>query len=158
MTDLIYPKTSHIDDGCDWTKVIIWRMNAGARARSRACYVPAPRPIQVNPPKATLKRKKSAATAGRVSKTEKTAGELSAQKLVAIMKGKTLSYQGIMSAIKKYHPDIKINLEQLQKRVFALCMSNLVGIVRHDDMPVTHFTLKSVDPRFYIHSEKNMGA
>lgn len=25
MTDLIYPKTSHIDDGCDWTKVIIWR-------------------------------------------------------------------------------------------------------------------------------------
>lgn len=74
------------------------------------------------------------------------------------MKGKTLSYQGIMAAIKKYHPDIKITLEQLQKRVFALCMSNFVGIERHDDMPVTHFTLKSVDPRFYVHSEKNMRA
>ena len=84
--------------------------------------------------------------------------ELPASQLVAIMKGKTLSYQGIMSAIKKYHPDIKITLEQLQKRVFALCMSNLVGIERHDDMPVPHFTLKSVDPRFYVHSEKNMRA
>lgn len=77
---------------------------------------------------------------------------------MAIMKGKTLSYQGIMSAIKKYYPDIKITLDQLQKRVFALCMSNFVGIERHDDMPVTHFTLKSVDPRFYVHSEKNMRA
>ncbi|EJR4683719.1 TPA: hypothetical protein ACIUFN_000469 [Salmonella enterica subsp. enterica serovar Saintpaul] len=84
--------------------------------------------------------------------------ELPAVQLVAIMKGKTMSYQGIMSAIKKYHPDIKITLEQLQKRVFALCMSNFVGIERHDDMPVTHFTLKSVDPRFYVHSEKNMRA
>ena len=54
---------------------------------------------------------------------------------MAIMKGKTLSYQGIMSAIKKYYPDIKISLDQLQKRVFALCMSNFVGIERHDDMP-----------------------
>ncbi|EDK0210905.1 hypothetical protein P8G55_004919, partial [Salmonella enterica] len=34
--------------------------------------------------------------------------ELPAEHLVAIMKGKTLSYQGIMSAIKKYYPDIKI--------------------------------------------------
>lgn len=84
--------------------------------------------------------------------------ELPAEHLVAIMKGKTLSYQGIMSAIKKYYPDIKISLDQLQKRVFALCMSNFVGIERHDDMPVTHFTLKSVDPRFYVHSEKNMRA
>lgn len=226
MTDLIYPKLAIVDDACDWTNVILWRMNAGARARSRSIYVSCPRPVPVPGLTARVtptakKAKPVALTPRRFGKThtgtvissggEKTVklretatawtsgskenydkktgyrigiisrcrllldsikpietsskpdvqpkhNELPAAQLVAIMKGKTLSYQGIMSAIKKFHPDIKITLEQLQKRVFALCMSNLVGIERHDDMPVTHFTLKSVDPRFYVHSEKNMRA
>ncbi|WP_238380483.1 hypothetical protein [Enterobacter sichuanensis] len=72
------------------------------------------------------------------------------------MKGKTLSYQGILTAIKKYHPDINITLGQLQKRIWRMVQSKYVGIERHDDMPVTHFTLKSVDPRFYTHSEKSV--
>lgn len=74
------------------------------------------------------------------------------------MKGKTLSYQGILTAIKKYHPDIKITIDQLHKRIWGMVQSKYVGIERHDDMPVTHFTLKNVDPRFYAHSEKNVRA
>ena len=225
MTDLLYAKTTGADDGCDWSPVIIWRMNAGARARNRACYVPAPRPIQVNPVYRVAKPKKAPVqavnTSGRWLKThiatmitakgektvriretatvwsagskenfdkltgqrvgapgrcrllldsitpiarkaksapEKDAGELSAQKLVALMKGKTLSYQGILTAIKKYHPDINITIDQLHKRIWGMVQSKYVGIERHDDMPVTHFTLKSVDPRFYAHSEKNVRA
>lgn len=200
-------------------------MNAGARARNRACYVPAPRPIQVNPVYRVAKPKKAPLqavnTLGRWVKThtatvittkgektvkiretatvwsagsnenydkltgqrvgapgrcrlllesitpivrkakavpQKASGELSAQKLVALMKGKTLSYQGILTAIKKYHPDIKITLEQLQKRIWFMLQSKYVGIERHEDMPITHFTLKSVDPRYYAHSEKNVRA
>ncbi|EPS9346829.1 hypothetical protein ACVM2Z_000684 [Citrobacter freundii] len=223
MTDLLYAKTTNADDGCDWGPVIIWRMNAGARARNRACYVPAPRPIQVNPVSREAKPKKAPVqavnTSGRWLKThtatvitakgektvkiretatvwsagsnenydkltgqrvgapgrcrlllesitpiarkaktapKKASGELSAQKLVALMKGKTLSYQGILTAIKKYHPDINITPGQLQKRIWRMVQSKYVGIERHDDMPVTHFTLKSVDPRFYTHSEKSV--
>lgn len=89
---------------------------------------------------------------------QKPSCQLSAQNLVAIMKGKTLSYHAIMQAVRKYHPDINITLEQLQSRVFGMLMSNYVGIQRHDDMPVPHFTLTSVDPRFYVHSEKNLRA
>jgi hypothetical protein len=225
MTDLLYAKTTSVDDGCDWSPVIIWRMNAGARARNRACYVPAPRPIQVNPVCRVAKPKtvpvQAVNTSGRWLKThtatvitakgektikiretatvwsagskenydkltgqrvgapgrcrillesitpivrkakavpQKASGELSAQKLVALMKGKTLSYQGILTAIKKYHPDIKITLEQLQKRIWFMLQSKYVGIERRDDMPITHFTLKSVDPRYYAHSEKNVRA
>lgn len=224
MTDLLFAKTVSVDDGCDWTPVIIWRMNAGARARSCSCYVPAPRPIQINParvmkanPKKSASRPVKSSAKGtkthtatvitakgektvkirematvwsagskdnydkqtgqrvgapgrcrlildsitpieRKSKPEKATGELSAQKLVALMKGKTLSYQGILTAIKKYHPDIKITIDQLHKRIWGMVQSKYVGIERHDDMPVTHFTLKSVDPRFYAHSEKNVRA
>lgn len=73
MTDLLYAKTTSADDGCDWGPVIIWRMNAGARARNRACYVPAPRPIQVNPVYRVAKTKKAPVqavnTSGRWLKT-----------------------------------------------------------------------------------------
>lgn len=70
------------------------------------------------------------------------------------MKGKTLSYQSIMKAITKYHPDIKISMPQMQKRVFGILQSNLVVITRHDDMPVTHFTLTMIDQRYYTLSEQ----
>lgn len=63
-TNLNFPKPVKPDDGCNWLPVILWRMNAGARAR----------------------------------------------------------------------------------------------IARHDDMPVVHFTLNSVDPRYYIESAKNKRA
>ena len=80
---------------------------------------------------------------------------LTAQQLVAVMKGKTLTYQAILASVRKHYPDAKITMDQLQRRVFAMVMSSYVGMTRHDDMPVTHFTLTSVDPRFYTHSEKN---
>jgi hypothetical protein len=43
-TNLNYPKPVKPDDGCNWLPVILWRMNAGARARSRSVFVAAPRP------------------------------------------------------------------------------------------------------------------
>lgn len=85
-------------------------------------------------------------------------GELSAQALVAIMKGKTLSYQAILSSIKKHHPGNTMTMVQLQNRIKAMSGSKYVGLIRHDDMPVTHFTLNSVDPRFYVLSSKNLRA
>lgn len=220
MTIIFADRSKQVDDGCDYTNVILWQMNAGARARSRSVYVPPPRPVQVVGPRVTEQKKPKKIvekmSSGPVRKThtgvvikstgqqtvrlretattwtagskenydkftghrigtrgrcrllletikpittsepktsEESGGILSAQKLVALMKGKTLSYQAIMAAITKYHPDVKISLPQLQKRVFGMMQSNLVGITRHDDMPVTHFTLTSVDPRFYTYSE-----
>ncbi|EHD22093.1 MULTISPECIES: hypothetical protein [Brenneria] len=50
-TDVIFPKRTVIDDGCDYTALILWRMNANARARTRSPYVPAPVPVQVVKPK-----------------------------------------------------------------------------------------------------------
>lgn len=33
MTETILtPNSAYVDDGCDWTETILWRMNAGARA------------------------------------------------------------------------------------------------------------------------------
>lgn len=32
-TNLNYPKPVKPDDGCNWLPVILWRMNAGARAQ-----------------------------------------------------------------------------------------------------------------------------
>lgn len=223
MTDLIYPKASIIDDACDWTNVIIWRMNAGARACSRSVFVPCPNPAPVQgirpkfaPATKAVKEKKTATrstakthiatvvfsdgektveiretatawTAGSKLNFDKVTGqrvgvrgrcrmlletikpiehkeqnepqkeELSAQKLAAIMMGKKLSHQGILIAIAKFHPDIKITAHQIQKRVAAMLRSNLVGIIQHDETPIPHFTLQSVDPRFYVHSKRNMG-
>lgn len=223
MTDLIYPKVSVIDDACDWTNVIIWRMNAGARACSRSVFVRCPNPVPVAgirpkfaPAIKVAKEKKAAIsstakthtatvifadgektveiretatawTAGSKLNFDKVTGqragvrgrcrmlldtikpiekqeqvstngeELSAQKLVAIMMGKKLSHQGILIAIAKFHPDIKITAHQVQKRVAAMLRSNLVGIIQHDETPIPHFTLQSADPRFYVHSKRNMG-
>ncbi|HHG7110859.1 TPA: hypothetical protein ACPXSL_002466 [Klebsiella pneumoniae] len=189
-TNLNYPKPVNPDDGCNWIPVILWRMNAGARARSRSVFVAAPRPEPVPgiTPKKLVKRETAAPTAsGRRRKTHtgtviyykgektgqrvgsigrhrlllesikplnSTTDEVSAQQLVALMKGKTLSYQNILSAIKKHHPDAEITLRDLQKRISTMLASNHVGIIRHDDMPVPHFTLTSVDPRYYANSEK----
>jgi|GEM_PF-439786 hypothetical protein len=225
MTDLIYAKTASTDDCCDWTDVIIWRMNAGARARSCSVYVPCPRPVPVpgltpriivkqnveqtvassaclgkthygivitSKGEKTVQLRETATvwTAGRSENYDKLTGkrignngrcrlllgsikpmvltnlaenkgvteELSAQKLVALMKGKTLSSHGVLAAIKKYHPDIKINLDQLNKRIKSLVQSKFVGIECHDDTPITHYSLISVDPRFYVLSESNMRA
>ncbi|WP_312210509.1 hypothetical protein [Pseudescherichia sp.] len=149
--------STYTDDGCDWTEFILWQMNAGARARSRSVFVPAPHPVQVVTPYIPVMAQKGAATrrAALETKNETATSTLSAQKLVAIMQGRTLSYQAILTAIARQHSEIKITLPQLQKRVFALLQSNLVDIRRHDDMPVTHFTLYSVDPRFFALSDKN---
>lgn len=211
-TNLNYPKPVNPDDGCDWLPVILWRMNAGARARSRSVFVSAPRPAPVDgiTPQKPVKREVAApVVSGRQRKTHigtviysrgeksvrlsegatvwsagsnehfdkitgqrvgsigrhrlvlesikplrKTTQEVSAQQLVALMKGKKLSYQNILSAIKKHHPGAEITLRDLQKRIATMLASNHVGIIRHDDMPVPHFTLTSVDPRYYANSEK----
>ncbi|MEN0615517.1 hypothetical protein [Klebsiella indica] len=211
-TNLNYPKPVNPDDGCNWLPVILWRMNAGARARSRSVFVVAPRPDPVPgiTPQKPIKRKVSApAASGRRRKThigtviysrgeksvrlsegatvwsagsnehfdkktgqrvgsigrhclkldtikplKQTIQKVSAQQLVALMKGKKLSYQNILSAIKKHHPGAEITLRDLQKRIATMLASNHVGIVRHDDMPVPYFTLTSVDPRYYANSEK----
>ncbi|MBJ3816673.1 hypothetical protein F9C28_17580 [Shimwellia pseudoproteus] len=222
MTDLYFAKSVKPDDGCDWTSVIIWRMNAIARARSRACFVPPPQPVRVcdvTPPQPRAVARKQQAVpltaAGQLQKThtgtviyaggekrvqiretatvwtagptenydkltghrvgtrghcrlllesirpienstrERHGGELSAQQLVALIQGKTLSYQGIMAAVKKQHPDVIITLEQIRKRLWGMQQSAFIDIERHDDMPVTYFTLNSVDPRFYPWSARN---
>ncbi|MDS7909043.1 hypothetical protein PTQ57_26845 [Klebsiella pasteurii] len=211
-TNLNYPKPVKPDDGCNWLPVILWRMNAGARACSRSVFVAAPRPVPVPgiTPQKLVKREAATPTvSGRRRKTHtgtviyskgeksvrisegatvwsagptehfdkktgqrvgsigrhrlvlesikplsKTTDEVSAQQLVALMKGKKLSYQNILSAIKKHHPGAEITLRDLQKRIATMLASNHVGIIRHDDMPVPHFTLTSVDPRYYANSEK----
>jgi hypothetical protein len=49
--DVTYPNRANLnDDGRDYTSLIIWRMNAGARARSRACFLPPPVPPVVAKP------------------------------------------------------------------------------------------------------------
>lgn len=219
MTNLHFAKSVKPDDGCDWTAVILWRMSAIARARSSACFVPAPRPVRVceitPPPNTTagaLARKppqhcrkthtatviypggerrvqiRETATVWTASATEnydkitgyragnrgycrlvlesirplephtapRPGGELSAQALVALMQGNTLSYQGILSAVKKHHPDITISLSQIRKRVWGMLQSDFIDMECHDDLPVTRFTLLSVDPRFYTWSARNM--
>lgn len=226
MTELIYvDRTKYADDGCDWTPAILWQMNAGARARSRAVYIPAPRLVQVAKPSAPMIRRApvavtpgdnnqenvtkthigivihtrgerivrlhETATAWSVSGQEnydkrngtrigasgasclmletikpaeskapeqesKAGGELAAQALVAIMQDKTLSYQAILTTIKQRHPEARISMSQLQNRIKGMMQSKLVAMTRHDDLPVTHFTLCHVDPRFYALSSKNL--
>lgn len=71
-TNLNYPKPVNPDDGCNWIPVILWRMNAGARARSRSVFVAAPRPEPVPgiTPKKPVKRETAApAVSGRRRKT-----------------------------------------------------------------------------------------
>jgi hypothetical protein len=94
----------------------------------------------------------------QASDEQQDAGSVTAQQLVSVMKGKTLSYQGILALIQKHYPDCQVTIKELHDRVFGMFMSNYVGITRHDDMPVVHFTLNSVDPRYYIESAKNKRA
>lgn len=56
-TDVIYAKPFMTDDGCDHTALILWRMNANARARTGSLYVPVPLPVQVVPSKFSLSQK-----------------------------------------------------------------------------------------------------
>ncbi|EPH0462874.1 hypothetical protein MMB85_001665 [Klebsiella quasipneumoniae] len=94
----------------------------------------------------------------QASDAQQDAGSVTAQQLVSVMKGKTLSYQGILALIQKHYPDCQVTIKELHDRVFGMFTSNYVGITRHDDMPVVHFTLNSVDPRYYIESAKNKRA
>lgn len=93
----------------------------------------------------------------KVVTQESTAGsELSAQALVTIMQDKTLSYQAILTTIKLSHPEVRMSMSQLQNRIKGMMQSKLVALIRHDDLPVTHFTLGHVDPGFYALSSKNL--
>ncbi|HBV3382877.1 hypothetical protein [Klebsiella pneumoniae] len=83
------------------------------------------------------------------------AWKVTAQQLVAVMKGKTLSYQTILGQLQKHYPECQVTLKEIQDRVLKMFSSNYVGITRHEDTPVVHFTLNSVDPRYYVESAKN---
>lgn len=155
-TELFFPNITIIDDACDWTPVIIWRMNAGARARSCSAFEPCPRPAPVLGLTPKVKPAKAVKNKTRKPVEKVKTAKLSAPQLVAIMKGRKLSYHGILTAIEKHHPDINITAHQLRKRVACMLSSNLVGIIQHDDTPIPYFTLQSVDPKFYSLSTQNM--
>jgi hypothetical protein len=72
--------------------------------------------------------------------------------------GQNAFLPGHLALIQKHYPDCQVTIKELHDRVFGMFMSNYVGITRHDDMPVVHFTLNSVDPRYYIESAKNKRA
>lgn len=56
LTDELIKVTVTVNDGCDWSAWIIWKMRARRCLRSGQ-YEPEPVPIQVTPVKITSKKK-----------------------------------------------------------------------------------------------------
>lgn len=48
--NMIKSKVPVVDDGCDYTAVIVGRQNAAARARTGSAYFPVPKPVKVSEP------------------------------------------------------------------------------------------------------------
>ncbi|WP_273867546.1 hypothetical protein [Serratia odorifera] len=156
-TELIYAKSpTVIDDGCDHTALIIWRMNANARARTRSSFILPPVPVQVVNPiiKATKPVKKE--RVGR-AKEKSIKTKFSARNLVAVMKGKTLTCQGVLMALDRHYPGHGMSKRALQARIASMLKSPHIDITRHEK-PVPEFTLNNVDGRYYINSELSTGA
>lgn len=152
QTEIVYAKAPHIvDDGCDYTALIIWRMNANARARTRSAFVPAPAPVQVMKPKFS----KQATTGKPAAKKKAKKAGFPGEKLVAIMLGKTLSHSSILAALDAQAPGHGLTRHVLQARITAMLKSPHCEITRHEK-PVPDFTLTRVDPQFYVNS--NCGA
>ncbi|EJN2863935.1 hypothetical protein NPT69_002864 [Salmonella enterica subsp. enterica serovar Yaba] len=63
--------SKHVDDGCNHIDVILWRMNAGARARTRSAFVPAPKPEAFSAPSESV-RPRAAAVIPAAKKKGKT--------------------------------------------------------------------------------------
>ncbi|BEO27459.1 TPA: hypothetical protein ACGD7V_003713 [Serratia marcescens] len=152
-TELIFakkPGAEVIDDGCDHTALIIWRMNANARARTGSTFVLPPVPEQVVPPKyaktATKADKRS------VGKRKSSKVDFPTRNLAAVMMGKTLTYRGIMTALDTYYPEHGLTQRHLQTRILTMINSPHVEITRHEK-PVPEFTLTHVDGQFYVNSE-----
>lgn len=54
--------SKHVDDGCNHIDVILWRMNSGARARTRSVFVPAPKPEAFSVPSKPARPRAAVAT------------------------------------------------------------------------------------------------
>lgn len=156
-TDLFYAKSSAvIDDGCDHTALIIWRMNAGARARTRSAFVLPPVPVQVIKPRhEKAKPAKKDRTVRAKVKPVKTG--FPARNLAAVMLGKTLTFNGVMMALDKHYPGHGLTKRNLQTRLTQMLNSPHVDIVRHEK-PTPEYTLKKVDGCYYVNSEKSSGS
>ena len=155
-TEVIYAKSpAVIDDGCDYTALIIWNMNANARARTRSPFVPAPVPVQVMKPK--LARSSAKKIDRPASKKKAKTVDFPTSSLAAVMMGKTLSYTGIMAALDKHHPGHGLTKRHLQTRILTMLNSPHVEITRHEK-PVPEFTLMHVDGQFYVNSVSHLRA
>ncbi|MFC0227439.1 hypothetical protein [Serratia aquatilis] len=149
-TEIVFAKSPHvIDDGCDHSALIIWRMNANARACTRSAFVPAPVPVQVVAPKFDLNAYKGKAADKKKAKKE----GFPAEKLVAIMLGNTLSHSSILAALDAQIPDHGLTRHVLQARITAMLKSPHCEITRHEK-PVPEFTLTRVEPQFYLNSKR----
>lgn len=152
-TSVIFAKNPHaVDDGCDHTALIIWRMNANARARTCSTYVPMPVPVQVMPAKFS-----KAATGKKVTRKKAKKVDFPARDLVAVMIGKTMTYQAILTALDTQHPGHGITVRKLQTRITSMFKSPHAQITRHET-PVPEFSLTHVDERFYAKSAQTFEA
>ncbi|QKJ86673.1 hypothetical protein PMPD1_1723 [Paramixta manurensis] len=160
ITDIIYPQNrSAQDDGRDYTALIIWRMNAGARARTRSAWMPPPEPIKVSEPVClplTEPRENENQQAPQPSAPKNSVGhgDFPACNLVSVMLGRTLSYYGIMAALDKHFPEHGLTMHQLRSRVQRMCLSPHIQIDRHAT-PTPEFTLYQVDRAYYLSSENS---
>ncbi|MHA7847262.1 hypothetical protein [Serratia sp. D1N4] len=153
-TEIVYPNAPYVvDDGCDYTALIIWRMNANARASTRSAFVPEPVPVQVMQPK--FSRKAAASKPAAKKKAKKV--DFPAKNLVAVMLGKTLSYDAILAKLDRCHPGHGVTIRNLQTRINTMLKSSHCQITRHE-LPVPEFTLVHVDVQFYTNSEKSLEA
>jgi hypothetical protein len=148
-TEIVYAKSpSMIDDGCDHTAVIIWNMNAKARARTGSPFVPAPVPVQVMQPKFD---RKATGKKGAEKKIKKPG--FPAEKLVEVMLGKTLSHSSILAALDINAPGHGLTKHGLQTRITAMLKSPHCQLTRHEK-PIPEFTLTYVDPQYYVNSDR----
>lgn len=154
-TEVIFASSpAVIDDGCDYTALIIWNMNANARARTRSPFVPAPVPLQVMVPKYA---RTPAKKADKPAAKKKATVDFPMSSLAAVMMGKTLSYTGILSALDKHYPGHGLTKRHLQTRILTMLNSPHVEITRHEK-PVPEFTLMHVDGQFYVNSVNQLRA
>ncbi|MEQ4511788.1 MAG: hypothetical protein ABN480_14440 [Dickeya sp.] len=143
-----------IDDGCDYTAVILWQMNQRARAISRSAYIPRPAPIQVTKPREAAVKKT------RQRKPESTqyryANTLPLESLIAIMTGRWLSSQSILDIIKTEHPQHTISPRALAIRINSMLESPSVDIEKRH-ITTKEYRLNSVDPVYLERSKRGGG-
>ncbi|WP_038910918.1 hypothetical protein [Dickeya dadantii] len=155
QTDVVFAKhAGMIDDGCDHTVVFLWEMNQRARAVSRSVYIPRPQPIPVVKPRELAARKPARRQAE--STQYRYANTLPLESLIAVMTGRWLSSQSIMSIIKNEYPQHTISPRALAVRISSMMKSPSVDIESRD-ISVTEYRLNSVDPAYLERSKRGSG-